>query len=72
MLVAYKDGRDVTVGHGHGAVGIQCSDIAAAHERALAAGARQGTGINTVGDGINVAVLHSPQGHEIELVELPG
>jgi predicted enzyme related to lactoylglutathione lyase len=72
MLVAYKDGRDVTVGHGHGAVGIQCSDIAAAHERALAAGARKGPGLITGGDGIKVAVLHSPQGHEIELVELPG
>jgi hypothetical protein len=37
MLVAYKDGRDVTVGAG-----------------------------------IKVAVLHSPEGHEIELVQLPG
>jgi predicted enzyme related to lactoylglutathione lyase len=72
MLVTYKDGRDVTVGHGHGAVGIQCADIAAAHERALAAGAKNGTGIMTVGNGIKVAVLHSPQGHEIELVQLPG
>jgi predicted enzyme related to lactoylglutathione lyase len=72
MLVAYKDGRDVTVGHGHGAVGLQCSDIAAAHECALAAGARKGTGIMTVGAGIKVAVLHSPEGHEIELVQLPG
>jgi lactoylglutathione lyase len=72
MLVAYKDGRDVTVGHGHGAVGIQCSDSAAAHERALSAGAQKGTGIITVGEGIKVAVLHSPQGHEIELVQPPG
>jgi predicted enzyme related to lactoylglutathione lyase len=72
MLVAYKDGRDVSVGHGHGAVGLQCSDIAASHERALAAGAQKGTGVMTVGDGIKVAVLHSPEGHEIELVQLPG
>ena len=72
MLVAYKDGRDVTVGHGHGAVGLQCSDIAAAHERALAAGAQKGSGIIVVGENIKVAVLHSPQGHEIELVQLPG
>ena len=72
MLVAYKDGRDVTVGHGHGAVGLQCGDIAASHERALAAGARKGTGIMTVGGAIKVAVLHSPEGHEIELVQLPG
>jgi len=72
MLVAYKDGRDVAVGHGHGAVGLQCSDIAAAHERALAAGAIKGTGIIVVAGTIKVAVLHSPQGHEIELVQLPG
>jgi predicted enzyme related to lactoylglutathione lyase len=71
MLVAYKDGRDVTVGHGHGAVGLQCSDIAAAHERALAAGAKKGTGVITVAGNIKVAVLHSPEGHEIELVQLP-
>lgn len=72
MLVAYKDGRDVTVGHGHGAVGLQCSDIAASHTRALAAGAVKGTGVMTVTGGIKVAVLHSPEGHEIELVQLPG
>jgi predicted enzyme related to lactoylglutathione lyase len=72
MLVAYKDGRDVTVGHGQGAVGLQSSDIAASHERALRAGARKGTGIMTVDGGIKVAVLHSPEGHEIELVQLPG
>ena len=71
MLVAYKDGRDVTVGHGHGAVGLQCSDIEAAHERALKAGAVKGTGIMVVGSNIKVAVLHSPEGHEIELVQLP-
>jgi uncharacterized glyoxalase superfamily protein PhnB len=72
MLVAYKDGRDVTVGHGHGAVGLQCFDIAAAPERALAAGATKDTGIISVGEGIKVAVLHSPEGHEVELVQLPG
>jgi lactoylglutathione lyase len=71
MLVAYKDGRDVTVGHGHGAVGFQCSDIAAAHKRALAAGAKPAGAIFEAA-GIRIAVLHSPQGHEIELVQLPG
>jgi predicted enzyme related to lactoylglutathione lyase len=72
MLVAYKDGRDVSVGHGHGAVGLQCTDIDASHGRALKAGAVKGSGIMTVTGGIKVAVLHSPQGHEIELVQLPG
>ena len=71
MLVAYKDGRDVSVGHGHGAVGLQCSDIQASHARAVAAGAKPTNGVFTVTGGIKVAVLHSPEGHEIELVQMP-
>ena len=42
------------------------------HLIALGVGAIIGTGIMTVTGGIKVAVLHSPQGHEIELVQLPG
>jgi predicted enzyme related to lactoylglutathione lyase len=71
LLVAYKDGRDVSVGPGHGPVGFQCTDIDASHERALAAGAQPLTGIVSVGP-VRVAMLRSPQGHEIELVQLPG
>ena len=72
MLVAYKDGRDVSVGHGHGAVGLQTSDIEQSHARAVSAGAKDATGVITVTGNIKVAVLHSPEGHEIELVQLPG
>jgi predicted enzyme related to lactoylglutathione lyase len=71
MLVAYKDGRDVTIGHGHGAVGLQCEDIVASHARAVSAGAIDVSGVIVVAGGIKVAVLKSPQGHEIELVQLP-
>ena len=71
LLVAYKDGRDVSVGSGHGPVGFQCADIEASHERALAAGAEPMTGVFAVGP-VQVAMLRSPQGHEIELVQLPG
>ena len=71
LLVAYKDGRNVEPGPGHGPVGFQCSDIEASHQRALAAGAREVSGIMSVGP-IRVATLKSPQGHEIELVQLPG
>ena len=71
MLVAYKDGRDVSVGPGHGPVGFQCADIGTSHEQALAAGAQALTGIFAVGP-VQVAMLRSPQGHEIELVQLPG
>ena len=71
LLVAYKDGRDVSVGPGHGPVGFQCADIETSHEQALAAGAQALTGIFAVGP-VQVAMLRSPQGHEIELVQLPG
>jgi lactoylglutathione lyase len=71
MIVAYKDGRDVKVGHGHGAVGLQCDDIVSSHARAVAAGAADVSGVMVVAGGIKVAVLNSPQGHEIELVQLP-
>ena len=70
LLVRYKDGRDVTPGSGHGPVGFQVDDIDAAHEQALAAGAERLTGIFDVGP-VKVAMLKSPEGHEIELVQLP-
>ena len=71
MLVEYKDGRDVTVGPGHGAVGLVCEDIQAAHDRALVCDAEKMTGVFEAG-GVKIAVLMSPQGHEIELIQLPG
>lgn len=71
LLVAYKDGRDVSVGAGHGPVGLVCDDIAASHERALGRGAHALTGIFEAA-GVKVAMLRSPQGHEIELIQLPG
>ena len=71
MLVQYKDGRDVTVGPGHGAVGLICDDIQASHDRALVCDAEKQTGVFEAG-GVKIAVLRSPQGHEIELIELPG
>jgi predicted enzyme related to lactoylglutathione lyase len=71
LLVAYKDGRDVSVGPGHGPVGFQCTDIDASYKRALASGAQPLTGILSLGP-VRVAMLRSPQGHEIELVQLPG
>ena len=71
MLVEYRDRRDVTPGPGHGPVGLTCDDIAASHERALACGAEVLTGLFEVG-GVKIALLRSPQRHEIELVQLPG
>lgn len=71
MLVAYNDGRDARVGPGHGPVGLICDDIAASHARALACGAEAMTGVFEAA-GVQIAMLRSPQGHEIELIELPG
>jgi len=71
MLVAYKDGRDSGIGPGHGPVGLICDDIQAIHDRALACGAEKMTGVFEAA-GVRIAVLKSPQGHEIELIQLPG
>ena len=71
MLVAYKDGRDARVGPGHGPVGLICDDIQASHDRALACDAEKMTGVFEAA-GIRIAVLRSPQGHEIELIQLRG
>ena len=70
MIVQYKDGRDVTVGPGHGALGLICEDIQASHDRALVCDAEKVTGVFEAG-GVKIAVLLSPEGHEIELIELP-
>ena len=70
MLVEYRDRRDVTPGPGHGPVGLICDDIEASHEQALACGARVLTGVFEAA-GVKVAMLRAPQGHEIELIQLP-
>lgn len=71
MLVEYKDGRSVSVGPGHGPVGLICDDIQASHDRAMVCNAEKVTGVFEAG-GVKIAVLKSPEGHEIELIELPG
>jgi lactoylglutathione lyase len=68
MLVQYKDGRDVTVGPGHGPVGLICDDIRASYEQAVARGATEVMDVFEAA-GIKIAVLKSPQGHEIELIQ---
>ena len=70
MLVEFRDRRDVTPGPGHGPVGLICDDISASHARALSCGAQELTGVFEAG-GVKIALLKSPHGHEIELVELP-
>jgi len=69
LLVEHKDGRPVPVGPGHGPVGLICADIVASHERAVAFGAEPLTGLFEAA-GVRIAMLRSPQGHEIELIQL--
>jgi predicted enzyme related to lactoylglutathione lyase len=70
LLVEYKDGRDVTPGPGHGPVGFNTDDIEALHDRAIANGATPVIPVFEM-EGVKVAILTDPEGHEIELVQLP-
>ena len=69
MLVQSKPASDVSVGPGHGPVGFVCPDIAASFAHAQAEGASVLMEPTDVG-GVIVAMLASPQGHQIELVQL--
>ncbi len=69
ILLQYRDGRDVTVGPGHGPVGLECDDIVTTMESALAAGAEKTMDILDLGP-VRVVVIKSPQGHEIELLQM--
>jgi len=71
MLLAYKDGRDISAAIGHGPTGFFTDDIAAAHARLVAEGATNKGGIIVVGEGIKIALLDDPDGHELELCQMP-
>lgn len=71
MLVESRPPRDVTVGPGHGPVGLVCMDIMESYEHAIAAGGTRMMEPVDVG-GVMVAMLKAPQGHEIELIQLLG
>ena len=71
MLVQSKTARDNAVGPGHGPVGLICQDIAASYAHALECGAASLLAPFDAG-GAKVAMLKAPQGHEIELVQMPG
>ena len=68
MLVQPRPARDLAVGPGHGPVGLVVVDINASFAHAVAAGATPLMQPEDVG-GVIVAMLASPQGHEIELVQ---
>ncbi|MBN8832614.1 MAG: VOC family protein [Sphingomonadales bacterium] len=71
MLLQYKDGRDISQAVGHGPTGFFTDAIEAVHDRLVAEGAVAKSGVIVVGDGIKVALLDDPEGHEIELCQMP-
>lgn len=70
LLVEYKDGREIAVGSGHGPVGLMTDDIDALFAKAVEAGANPIVPVFDMG-GVKVGVFLDPDGHEIELVQLP-
>jgi catechol 2,3-dioxygenase-like lactoylglutathione lyase family enzyme len=70
LLVWYKDRRDVTPGPGHGPVGFMTDDIDASFVSLLAAGAEAVVPVTAMGP-VKFALLRDPDGHELELVQLP-
>ena len=69
LLVAYKDGRTITLGNGHGPVGFTVTDMESAFAAAMDAGASVVLEPFAMGQ-TRVAMLKDPEGHEIELVQL--
>jgi predicted enzyme related to lactoylglutathione lyase len=71
MLLAYKDGRDISAAIRHGPTGFFTDDIEKAHAKLVAEGATRKSGIIVVGDNIKIALLDDPDGHELELCQMP-
>lgn len=68
-LVRYKDGRPVVLGNAAGPIGFYLKDVDGAYERALAAGATARLA-PTNAEGIRVAFVADPEGHEIEFLRV--
>ena len=71
VLFHHTDGRAVTVGNGHGPVGLTTADLDAAAARAIAHGARPLHGPHDL-PGARLTFLLDPEGHEIELIQRTG
>jgi len=69
-LVLYQntDGREVTIGTGHGPVGFLTGDVDGAYAHALAAGAKDERAPFDL-PGMRIAFVRDPEGHQIEMIE---
>ncbi len=68
-LVFYKDKRTITLGNANGPIGFYLTDVDAAYQRAMAAGATSRSAPRA-SPGARVALVADPEGHEIELLHL--
>ncbi len=71
ILYRHKDGRELTVGNGWGPIGFFVADTDKAYSHALAAGATSSREPYET-EGVRIAFVLDPEGHEIELVCMPG
>lgn len=68
-LVRYRDGREIALGNASGPIGVYLDDVDGAYHRALAAGATSQLAPVSA-DGIRVAFVVDPEGHEIEFLRV--
>ena len=70
VLYHHTDQRAVELGNGWGPLGFIVRDCAAAHAGLIKAGAREVRAPATFG-AMTVSFVSDPEGHEIELLQLP-
>lgn len=70
VLFHWKDGRAIDTGNGYGPVGMVSRDLDADLARALAAGAKQ-KGETVQFGPARIAFVRAPEGHEIEIMQMP-
>ena len=69
VLYHHTDGREITVGNGHGPVGLATADVDGYYARAMEAGATSVRAPFDLGT-TRIAFLLDPEGHEVELINM--
>ena len=69
VLFNWKDGRQIEIGNGYGPVGMISRDLDGDLERAICAGASQKGETVSFGQA-RVAFVLTPDGHEIEIMQM--
>ena len=69
VLFHWKDGREIEIGNGWGPVGMITRDVDGDVRRAVAAGATQ-KGETVAFGKARIAFVLTPEGHEIEMMQL--